>query len=292
MKRIFLFAFFAVPYIAAAQSKLSYDLAFSVAGVSNASPKSKTASTNPTPYIFDSSGSIFVITPVSGGTYFISVPKTDAVRYKAKLTGGFTVGGKLNYTIYKNMDIGIGANLSYFKVTRSAITTTGAFSSSLGFIVVGLGSSGNWDSTRNLPAGTYTYSNGVTSVDKFKFLTANIPVTVSYSIAKWKLEAGIITSFIISTSKKTLLPEYFDPEIGPAPPSFDPSVPQPSPENKTKSFFSLSISPQYQLTSKLKIGIEYNHALSNVYSTNWYSQNDYPNMKTSSLGLKILYKLK
>jgi hypothetical protein len=120
----------------------------------------------------------------------------------------------------------------------------------------------------------------------------NIPLTVGFSYAKWKLEAGINTSFLISNSKKTLIKEMLSDEISAAPPSFDPSVPQPSPVNTTKSFFSLSISPQYQLSTKLKIGIEYNHALSNVYSTNWYSQNDYPNMKTSSVGLKILYKLK
>lgn len=292
MKRIFLFAFFAMPYFATAQSKLSYDLVFNVSGVSNASPKSKTSSKNLATYIFDSTGLPIIITPGSGSIYVTSIPKTDAIKYKAKLTSGITIGGKINYTFCKNIDISIGANFSYFRATRSAITTTASFSTPVGFVGIGLNGAGNWDSTRNLPAGTYTYSNGVASVDKFKFLTVNIPVTASCSIAKWKLEAGIITSFIISNAKKTFTPDNFDPEIGPGPPTFDPSVPQPSPENKAKSFFSLSVSPQYQLSNKLKIGIEYNHALSNVYSTNWYSQDAYPSMKTNSLGLKILYKLK
>jgi hypothetical protein len=123
-------------------------------------------------------------------------------------------------------------------------------------------------------------------------MTLNIPVTVSYSIAKWQLEAGVNTSFILNSKNTQTTEKNLNPEFSGAPPPLNPGDPQPSSDNKSKSFFSLSVSPQYQLSKKLKIGIEYIHALTNIYSTNWYSKETYPGMKTSSLGLKILYKLK
>jgi hypothetical protein len=294
MKRIFLFAFFALPYIAAAQSKLSYDLIFNVSGISNSTGKTKTNSVGRyfSPVFFDSAGTPVVLTTLSG-VYTAAVPKTNPVKYKAKLTGGFSIGGKLNYLAYKKLGISIGVSVSYFKVVRSSIPTVESFSSPFGFTGSLLSSSGNWDSTRTYSPGTYTYSNGPETVEKFQFVTLNIPLSINYSFSKWQIEAGITSSFILGSKFAQETKKYSDPEISSAySVPLNPYDPQPSPENETKHFFSVSVSPQYQLSNKLKIGIEYIHALSSVYSTNWYSKGIYPDMKTGSLGLKILYKLK
>ncbi len=293
MKRIVLFAFFIMPLIGFAQSKLSYDLILNISGVSNTSNKVQLNSGGFSTYIFDSSGAPIIITPGSSGIFIAGIPQKKSLEYKTKLNVGFTVGAKLNYNVYKRLGIGIGASISYFMATRTLNNTvSGTFPSSIIFTGIGLSSGGNWDSTRTLPAGTYSYSDGLDSEDKFKFVTLNIPLSVNYSIAKWQFEAGLITSFIVSNSKKIVVKSNDDSEISASPPVYsDPSVPKPSPENEAKSFFSLSVSPQYQLSNKLKIGIEYIRGLSNSYSTNQYSKYTYPGMKTSSLGLKILFKL-
>jgi hypothetical protein len=295
MKKILLFAFFVMPLIGFAQSKLSYDLIFSLSAVSNSSSKAVTTSYgNSLPILLNSSGSPILITPGSGSIFVVAVPKNKPITYKAKITGGFSIGGKINYLVYKKLGIGIGTSLSYFKAVRSlnVTNTTQSFSAPLGFSGILLSGTGHWDSTASFPAGTYNYPESPSKQDQFQFVTIDIPVSINYSITKWQFEAGLITSFIASNSKKTLTKTHYDPEVSPPPSQTDPSVPQPTPDNTTKSFFSLSVSPQYQVNNKLRIGIEYTRALSNVYSTNWYSQNDYPGMKTSSLGLKILYKLK
>jgi hypothetical protein len=295
MKKVFAVILFALPCIGFAQSKFSYDLIFGLSGVSNSSGKAVTTSYgNSLPIILNSSGTPILLTPASGNVYTVAVPQTKPITYKAKITEGFTFGGKMNYEVYKNIQAGIGVSVSYFKAIRSlnVTNTTSSFSAPLGFSGLLVTGSGHWDSTANFPAGTYNYPESPAKQDQFKFVTINIPLNINYSIAKWQLEAGVITSFIISNSKKTFTKTQYDPEVSLPPSQTDPSVQQPTLENTTKHFFSLSISPQYQLNNKIKIGIEYTHALNNVYSTNWYSQNDYPGMKTSSLGLKLLYKLK
>ncbi|MBK7306672.1 MAG: hypothetical protein IPI88_06255 [Chitinophagaceae bacterium] len=149
MKKIILLAFFPLPLAGFAQSKLSFDLIFQISGVSNSSIKSKTNSGTGyySPVILDSSGWPIILTPSSGNVYTIAAPKTNPVKYKAKLTAGLTVGGKLNYNVYKKLGIGIGASIFYFKTVRSTITTPQSLTSAWGFSGIRLGVSGNWDST-------------------------------------------------------------------------------------------------------------------------------------------------
>jgi hypothetical protein len=283
-----------MPFTGFAQSKLNFDLIFKISGVSNSSVKPKTNSGTKyySPVLFDSLGSPIVITPSSGNIYTVAAPKTSPVKCKGKFTAGFTIGGKMTYDIYKKLGIGIGASISYFKAVRSTITTSEALYSNISFYGALLSSSGNWDSTRSFSAGTYTYSNGPEREDKFQFVTLNIPLSINYSIAKWEFEAAITASIILNSKYTQATDQNSNLEISAYTAPQYPYDPQPSPENETKSFFSLSVSPQYQISNKLNIGIEYSLPLSSSYSTNWYSKGIYPDMKTSSLGLKILYKLK
>ena len=61
--------------------------------------------------------------------------------------------------------------------------------------------------------GTYNYIALPAKEQNYKFTTINIPLAISYTIAKWQIEGGILSSFIISSKKEkedlsNLIKEY------------------------------------------------------------------------------------
>jgi hypothetical protein len=289
MKIFYLLALSVLPIVGSAQSKLSYDLTVNTFGVFNRSGEALNTSRGFATFLLDSSGAPVIIRS-SGGQVYTAAPAKAPLQYNATVTGGFTIGCKLSYQVYKNMHIGVGAGVSWFKAMRSVQNSSSIITGS--FTGIGLSSTGTWDSSWRVAPGVYSFSNGLESEDEFKFVTLNVPVSLSYTLSKWTLELGIVSSFIMSSKISQTKPEYNEEITIVMQHSSSPYDPQPSIENVIKNFFALSITPQYQLNKKVKIGIEYNHALTNSYNTNWYSSHLYPGMKTSSLGLKILYKLK
>lgn len=190
--------------------------------------------------------------------------------YKNEFTPQLTVGIKANYTFKQNFKIYAGVSFSYLDVKRKNI-----------LIIPN-------------PFSNSSEKFEFVTKESFKFYNINFPLGVSYTYHKWSLNLGVIESVIVN-SKFYEMNENTDdpPEIQPYYPwTNDPTYPRPSSVNKAKNYISLSISPSYQLNSRLRIGLQYNHGLTKSYYADNYSSEYYQSMKTSSLGLKILYKLK
>lgn len=241
-----------------AQSKVSYDLIFDVGTVfSRSNPIIKK---DPGYAVYDPNTGMITIVP---GT---SKPGNE---YKNIISPKISLGARANYTLKENFKIYAGLSISYLEAKRKNTMIISGFS----FI----------NSYYQFP-----------TTEVFKFYNLDIPFGASFTYNKWTFNAGITPSIIFTTKFSQHKEEPVDPteiQILPYQP-LHPLDPYPSPVNKTKSFISLSISPIYQLSSKLKIGIEYSHGLSKSYHTDDFSLDYYQSMKTSTLGLKILYTLK
>ncbi len=240
---------------AKAQKKISYDLLFD-AGIVFSKSNPVTKST-PGFALYD---------PNNGTITFIPGVIKTTNEYKNIITPKISLGARANYPLNQNFKIYAGLSFSYLKAKRKNTMFFPGFS----------------------PNAIYEY----TTIEIFNFYNLDIPLGATYIYNKWSLNFGITPSIILD-SKLTQIKKPVDAEIEPVPPGpLHPLDPQPSPDNKTKSFISLSISPLYQLSERLKIGIEYNHGLTNSYSSDVYSTDVYQSMKTSTLGLKMLYKIK
>jgi Outer membrane protein beta-barrel domain len=239
-----------------AQKKISFDLLF---GAGTVFSESK-------PVVKYSPG-VMSYDPNTGTTTYISFGSFKTTnQYKNVITPTLTLGVLANYPLSKKFQIYAGVSFRYLAATRKNVSI---FPHPL------------------LSNTNYEY----TVTESFKFNNLNIPFGVSYNYNKWLLNIGI-TPTVILNSTFTQIKGPEDPEFSPGSPQpLNPIDPKPSPNNKTKSFASLSVSPLYQLSDKVKIGIEYDHALTNSYSTDMYSENLYQSMKTRTLCLKFLYKL-
>jgi hypothetical protein len=254
--RKFLFVVLSFIFLSAeAQKKISYELLFSSGAVFTRSK----------PITIRSPGRI-LIDPNTGMATTVPGTTETSNLFKNVITPYVTLGFVGNYYIRQDIRIHGGLSFSYLDIKRKNI--------------IPLTNPLNGNST-------YDYL----STEMFKFYTLNIPMGVSYLKNKWVFEIGITPSVILN-SKSYNIEEPTDPEVIPLPPQPDPTVPQPSRSNETKMYVSLSITPSYQISKKFRIGLEYNHGLSNTYSTNKYSKNVYQSMKVSNLGLKIFYKIK
>jgi hypothetical protein len=241
---------------AKAQKKVSFDLIFDAGTVFS--------QTKP---VVKYSPGVMSYDPTTGTATYISVGSFKTTnQYKNVLTPAITAGARANHSVTQNFQIYAGVSFTYLAAKRKNISV---FPNPF------------------RPNTNYEYS----LTELFKFYNLNIPLGVSYNYNKWLLDIGV-TPTIILNSTFTQIKGPADPEFTPGaslPPG--PGDPVPSPDNKTKSFASLSVSPLYQLNDHVKIGIEYLHALENSYSANRYSANLYQSMKINTLCLKLLYKL-
>jgi hypothetical protein len=242
---------------AEAQSKFSFDVEFGAGTVFSRSKPIK-----------QYSPAIFLHDPNTGTTAYIPRTLRTTNEYKNILTPQFFLGVKTNYTLKHNLKIYAGVSFSYMEAKRKNT-----------LIIPN-------------PFGNSKNSEFITT-ELLKFYNFDIPLGVTYIYNKWSFNIGITPSIILN-SKFAEIKEPADPqEITPYYPwTNDPTYPRPSTGNKAKNYISLLISPLYQLNSRLKIGIEYKHGLTRSYYTDDFSSEYYQSMKTSSLGLKILYKLK
>ena len=242
---------------AKAQKKMSFDLQFDAGAVFSRSK----------PVIKYSPGA-FGYDPNTGTTIYMPGTLRTTNEYKNILTPQFALGLKANYTIKQNFKVYAGLSFSYVEAKRkNTLIIPSPFNNNESFEFI----------TNEL----------------LKFYNVNFPIGVTYIYDKWSLNFGITPSIILNSKFTEMKEKPADPpEISPWYPwTNDPTYPRPSSANKAKNYISLSISPLYQLNSKLKIGIEYNHGLTKSYYADDYSTEYYQSMKTSTLGLKILYKL-
>lgn len=258
MKKILFILMLILSLKGSGQGRFSYELILDVSGVSNYSP-SKNVSKPGTSFIIDTSGMLVVIPTTD-------INKTD---YKSKIMGGITVGGRLNYCVYKKLGIAIGGSVSYFKVSRifnNVISSTSILTDTV------------YGVNGTILPGIYGHSFASGRKEVFKFVTFNLPINIFITKAKWRFETGIIPSFIISSTKKKGSPYYDPSEIEYA---GDPLF-----ENSKNFVIGFSISPNYQVTKKIRLGIEYIHGVSSLIEADNYGK-----LLPRSFSLKILYKL-
>jgi len=233
---------------AKAQAKISYDL-FLDAGTS--------LSKSPTVVI--PGFRAFQYDPNTGTTTIIQFASKTSNTFKNKISPQVSLGVRANYALSQFIKLYGGLGISFInskRINTFPITVGGK----------------NFD---------------YITTESFNFYNLNFKLGLSASKNKWSLNVGISPSLILS-SKVAVIEKPEDPEFYPAPPgTLNPQDPQPSADNKEKGFISISISPLYQVSNKLKIGLEYDHGLSKLYSSEVYQS-----MKVSSLCFKIVYKLK
>ncbi|NOT94642.1 outer membrane beta-barrel protein [Ferruginibacter sp.] len=195
------------------------------------------------------------------GTFTVipGVSKTTN-EYKNILSPKVSIGVKATHSVNQNFKIYADLAVSFLKAKRK--------------------------NTLFFPGFSANSNLAYTTTEIFNFYTLDIGLGSSYNYKKWSLNLGFTPSFILK-SKLTEIKSPKDPEIQP----ITNQDPQLSTDNETKNFILLSISPVYQLTKKLQVGLEYNHALTKSYSSNAYSSDVYQSMKASSLDFKIFYKL-
>lgn len=241
-----------------AQSKISFDAELDAGGVFSRSKD-----------VIKYSPGVFGYDPSTGTTTYMPGRLANTNEYKNTITPQFTIGLKANYTLNEHLIVYAGVSFSYAEAKRRNT------------LIIP-------NSLSNSPANFEFVTN-----EMFRYYHVNIPIGVTYVYNKWSLNVGITPSFILNSKFTEMEEEPADPpEISPWYPwTNDPNYPRPSPVNKAKNYMSLSISPSYQLNSRFKIGIAYNHGLTKSYYTDDYSSEYYQSMKISTLGLKFLYRL-
>jgi hypothetical protein len=197
--------------------------------------------------------------PNTGTTTTVQFASKTSNTFKNKISPQVSFGVRANYTLTQYLKIYGGLGLSFLNAKRIntfPITVGGK----------------NFD---------------YITTESFNFYNLDFKLGLSASKNKWSLNVGISPSLILN-SKVAVIEKPENPEFYPASPgTLNPQDPQPSADNKERAFISISISPLYQVSNKLKIGLEYDHGLSKLYSSEIYQS-----MKVSSLCFKILYKLK
>ena len=281
MKQLFVLILVAFSLKALSQSKPSWELIVNISGISNSSPQDKPWQPMPgsggTAYLLDSSGNRVSLPP---NIYSAYQQTTNTVQYKSKLTAGISFGGRLNYPLNKNFDVSIGGTISFMNLTR---TSGNSFANSF-YLATGLTPRDSLFGTTGTGTPVFigtssSYLSALNNqVETFSFTNFNVPVSLCYKKAKWRFEAGIVPSFIISSSKKkTTQPS--DPEI-----SFTET--QTPFENNQKTTVGLSICPNYQITKSIGLGIEYVHGLTTLIDAD-----NTRRLLSRNINLKSLYKL-
>jgi hypothetical protein len=281
MKRLLFFILLITSGSVSGQNKLSWELITEISGIMNSSPKNKPFQIPSSPgggtgvgYLLDTAGMPVYL---SSNAYIAYMERANTIQYKSKLTAGATIGGRLNYPLSKNLDLTIGATVSFMHLTRTtnydplnSFLTPGYTPNDSLFGVSGTGSI-VFVGTANV-----FFSSLNKQVETFSFTTFNIPIGIRYKKAKWSFETGIRPAFIINSSKrKTAQPYNGEIHINESP--F---------KNTQTTTIGLSIGPNYQITKSISAGIQYVHGLSTLIT----SENT-RRLLSRTINLKLLYKL-
>jgi opacity protein-like surface antigen len=258
MKYPFFILLTMVGFSSAAQNKISFEGQLEAGTVFSRSK----------PIVRKSPGYV-IFDPNTGGTTYMPGKVSSNNNYKNLPSAQFELGVKASYKIGQDFKIYSGLSFSYLEAKRrNTVVVPNMFPVDTSFAFV--------------------------TNESLKLWSVAIPLGVTYRYKKWFLDVGIIQSILLN-SKLTEQKEssVYPPEITVAYPwMMNSSIPPPSSQNKAKSYLSLSFSPQYQINSRLKVGLEYTYGVSNAYAADKYSADYYQSMKTNTLGLKILYALK
>mgnify|MGYP000900626183 CR=1 FL=1 len=255
MKYLFSLLLLLSNIIAEAQKNLHCDIILNVGAVLSSSK----------PNTRDMAGAA-LLDPVNNTITFLSGPYQVTYGFKTLISPKLSAGVNLYYTVRKDMNIYAGLELSLLKAKR--------------------------ENTMTFPVPVPAVSTIKTiTTESFDFYNLDIPIGASYRYKKWSINLGFTPSIILhSTFTQVRKSSSSEISLISGTP-YLPQDPQPSPDNKSKGFLSLSFAPFYQLTNKFKIGIGYNLALTKSYTVDYASRNIYQAMKTNTLDLKILYNL-
>ncbi|GAB2822195.1 porin family protein [Ferruginibacter profundus] len=275
MKKIILVFLLAFSLKGLAQTRPVWELIVGVSGISNSSPQNSNSVTGSGRPMVDSAGNPVFLPPAVYTTY---QQTANAIKYKSKLTGGITFGGKLSYPINKHLDIAVGITLSVLRVSRSTeSSSSNPFSAGSVFNPRDslFGTTGSGSVIFIGTAANY-FSSFTNQPEKFSFTSLNTPISIIYKKEKWRFETGITPSFIINSSKKKLK-DNSDGEI---------TINETPFINNQNVAAGLSIGSDYATTKKLCIGLEYVHGLSSLIDAD-----NTRKLLTRTVNLKLLYKL-
>lgn len=271
------------------QSKISYDLILTVSGVTNTSKPFQTTTRTAAPILQDTSGNWGTISLHT----FNSLGVSKENSFTSKITSEITFGGRVSYPLEKNINITGGISLSFVSAKRAAkqkesswfnvVDTSGGRVIIQGGYLVAISSI---YSVRNFALGPNLNETNYRRSDNFNFIVLNIPLAVSYRFKKWQFETGITPAVILNTKENKEKPQI-DAEISNVGYSaIYPYDPVPSEKNDVSMFVSWNLSPVYNLSKHVLVGLEYNQGLTKIFSSDVHES-----MKIKRLGIKMLYKL-
>jgi Outer membrane protein beta-barrel domain len=281
MKKVFLLFFAGISLYAVAQKKGSWELTAAVLAAGNNSPlhqikkQSTPPSGNPALIILDSSGN-----PLQGMSFYRYVDdyreRQNKISYKTRITPGISAGVSYSYPLNNKLSIAAGVNLSIIKTTRMVENEYAKFYA-YGYAVRGDSLfAGNPVTGITYVGDISSYINGIAREETFRFVTFNFPVAARYRFKKLIIEAGFSTSFIVNSTKKKATVKT-DPEF---------TITETTFQNNQSLAFSLTVCPAYQLTDRIRLGIEFAHGITTLIDSY-----DYRRLVPLSAGLKLFYKL-
>ncbi|MFN8252741.1 MAG: outer membrane beta-barrel protein [Ferruginibacter sp.] len=228
---------------AKAQHKESWSLHIAAGLSSNSSPLFKTAKNSNG----NAGGTGITLLDTLGFTMFRAEGYQDVqnkVNYEAKTGSSFSAGAQYSFPVYRKWSVGIGVNFALTRLNRVSRNESVKFRNINTILRL--------DTVFINNGNTLTYLGTIPKFDalptrneSFSFVTFDMPVTVEYRIKKINLAAGINTSFLVSSVKKKP-EEQRDPEI---------SYEEPAYINNKRMALSAVISPSYQLTPHIQVGI-------------------------------------
>lgn len=240
--------------------------------------------------IIDSWGNLYgVYSPVAvisdSGWQVVFTRKPDYWRYSSQTTMGISAGAEARFPLNKNFSAALGLSFSYQKFARQLVfsgpsniylrgfDTTGSYlGTGFGVLIIA-------DSAHVGQAGNYSFGTDGATPEIFHFITLSIPVSIGYHYHKWSLTASLTPVIILNAEQKNYVSKYAQEIVTPEAPF----------SNNKHSYLSASLTPAYQLTRKIGVGMEYSQVISSsmIHDAN----NNVPNFTARSFSLKLSYKL-
>lgn len=204
-----------------------------------------------------------------------------------KIKPGFTAGVRIIVLPENKLNFSLGLDYSSFSVSvKPNIITTLTNTAADTFIT-------------DLPSGLLGFLYGDATIgpltalwkDKwqtFHFSAIGIPAFINYNYKKWRIGAGVTTSFLIAKSK-TAEPFKADPE-SPAPQNY-------TEKNTINTVFNFSGNISCLFFKKIRIGVEYLRGINNIIeesavnSGNGLETKGVNNIKTHRGGITVSYEI-
>jgi hypothetical protein len=187
---------------------------------------------------------------------------TQTYRAGKTLKPGFTAGFTFNKPINKNLSIRAGLVGSVYAINSIGTVVQTTFDTSM----------------TSIPAGArviYSRMFGVIwkTAMKTHVIQVDVPLGISVSPgeSKWRMEADLVPSFILSSALNVY---YNDSKTG-----------EKLPDNTRTVNFAAGIGVAYSIFKDWEIGLRYRHGLTNILNS------PYPETRVQSVGLRLKYTL-